>query len=291
MRSPADDLTRNVKSLLNKVCPENVGTIAEKIAAIEISNAEQLGTVIKLIFEKALVEPHYCETYSDLVFGLKAVFPEFPSPTGGKPISFRSSVLTICQYEFEDLLQRFEPENQVEAEDAAEVRKKCKDRLIANIKFIGHLFLRQLLSAKVVGSVSKELALCGAPVGQRPEEHALECVCELLMSIGFTLDASPTGSQVVQEVCDRLRELKDMKTVEGKAAYSKRIQFLVQGLLDTREAGWAKRSFKSSAKTKEEIRLEQVRDLVAVFHGDSPAAAEHTVAGQRPAYLAAASAP
>lgn len=289
MRSPADELRRSVQSLLNKVCPENVGKIAEKIGAIEISTAQQLEIIIELIFKKALVEPHYCETYSDLVFCLKAAFPEFPSPTSGKPTDFRSSVLNICQHEFEDLLMRFNPTEQLGPDEAADIRKKNKNRLLANIKFVGHLFLRHLLSAKVVGSVSRELAGCDAPAGLMPEEHALECVCELLMSIGFTMEAMPTGSKVIEEVCSRLQELKDAKTVEGKSAYSKRVQFLLQDLLETRSAGWAKKSFKSSAKTMEEIRMEQVRDLTATLNGSSPNSAELVVAGQRPLYLKSAS--
>ena len=64
------------------------------------------------------------ETYADLVFSLKSVYPDFPSPDGGKPVTFRRAwaatlsrrgtrqlpgtlsglVLNICQNEFEELL-------------------------------------------------------------------------------------------------------------------------------------------------------------------------------------------
>lgn len=289
-RGKQDDLKRTVQGLLNKVCPENVGTIVQKVAAIEIKEAAQLETVIELIFKKAVTEPHYCETYADLVFSLKSVFPEFPSPDGGKPISFKSSVLNICQAEFEELLTSIEPTPEEKAlSDIEEVnarRKKRKDRMLANMKFVGHLYLRQLLSAKVIGSVSRELVHNSEEAHVLPEEHALECACELLLAIGFTLETLPTGQLVIQQLCSRLLELKSTKTPAGRPAYSKRIQFMIQDLLDTRAAGWSKKLFKHSAKTKEEIRLEQEREIDARQFGLEPPAAEHVVAGQRPIYLA-----
>jgi len=104
-RSKSEEIRRTVQSLLNKICPENVSTIRDRIAKINVNEVEQLEVIIELIFKKALAEPHYCETYADLVFGLKSVFPEFPSHDGGKPIAFRSSVLNICQHEFEEMMQ------------------------------------------------------------------------------------------------------------------------------------------------------------------------------------------
>ncbi|CAK0819016.1 unnamed protein product, partial [Prorocentrum cordatum] len=108
---PADELRGRVQSLLNKVCPENIAQIVTKLSSVQVSSCEQLETIIELIFKKALAEPHYCETYADLVFGLKAVFPEFPGPSGGKPLTFKSAVLNICQGEFEALLLEPEPPN------------------------------------------------------------------------------------------------------------------------------------------------------------------------------------
>mmetsp|Transcript_9027 Transcript_9027/g.25268 ORF Transcript_9027/g.25268 Transcript_9027/m.25268 type:complete len:624 (-) Transcript_9027:51-1922(-) len=287
--SQVEELKRTVQSLLNKVCPENVGTVVEKIAGVEVRDLEQLETIIELIFKKALAEPHYCETYADMVFGLKASFPEFPSPDSGQPITFKSSVLNICQNEFEELLTVIKPlgDDDVQCNtEELELKRACvAGRMRANMKFIGHLFLRRLLSAKVIGSVLCELVLC-AFADLLPEESAIECACELLVAVGYTLESMPAGEHAVQQVCGRLLELKTRKTVEGKAAYCKRVQFMVQDVLDARAAGWARRLFKSSAKTKEEIRLEQERDLVAArSRGSTAAGPEEVVAGLRPQYL------
>jgi len=290
-RGHVEELRRSVQSLLNKVCPENVTTIVEKIAAIEVRDIEQLETIIELIFKKALAEPHYCETYADMVFGLKSVFPEFPSPDSGKPITFKSSVLNICQNEFEELLTIIKPSTDDEApcdkEEAEFRRATLAGRMRANMKFIGHLFLRRLLSAKVIGSILCELVLCEFS-DHLPEDHALECACELLIAVGYTLESMPAGAHAVQQVCSRLLDLKGRKTPDGKAAYCKRIQFMIQDVLDAHVAGWTRKLFRSSAKTKEEIRLEQERDIVASRSRGSTisgSAEEFVVAGLRPQYL------
>jgi len=59
----------------------------------------------------------------------------------------------------------------------------------------------------------------------------------------------------------------------------------MQDILDLRQAGWAKKVFKATAKTKEEIRLEQQRDELAKSRGKEVSGSERVVVGQRPAHL------
>jgi len=291
-RSPAslprlEEMRRTVQSLLNKICPENVATIAEQIGEVRIENADEMESIIGLIFKKALAEPHYCETYADLVFTLRSTFPEFPSLDGSKPISFKATLLNICQTEFEALPTSLAPTaEEMEKYDASELdfrRKKRKDRVLSNMKFIGHLFLRQLLSAKVIGSVIQELTLCNC-ADQVPEEHVIECAVELLLAIGYTLESMPAGSKALGQVCGRLLDLKNTRR-GGKAVYCKRVQFNIQDLLDARQKGWARKVFSGVAKTKEEIRIEQEKELSAAARGKEIASGERVVAGQRPTYL------
>lgn len=269
---------RNVRSLLNKVCPENVASVAETISAVKITTAEELHCMIQLLFKKALAEPHYCETYADLVFALKSAFQEFPSPEGGKPVTFRSSLLNTVQAEFEDL-QAAGTSAQAPV-DHQELEQARKSRALANMKFIGHLFLRHLLPVRVVSSLARALLLCDEPESA-PSAVAVECACELLMAVGYTMEASalPIARQALSEACARLSAL------QREGGYCKRIQFVIQDVLDTRGAGWTRRLFKSSAKTMEEVRLEQQRDLSS--QGASSSGVERVVAGQRPNYLAA----
>jgi len=288
-------LRRQVMSHLNKVCPENVPVIVERIAQTELLSADDLEVVVSLVFDRALAEPHYCETYADMVFALRARLPEFPDPDGGKPVSVKSALLNVCQGEFESLpeqLAKIESEA-AECSDREEAdfrRKKRKGRIVANMRLIGHLFLRRLLSVRIVEQILLDLAGCrivadGAAESSLPEDGAIECVCELLSSVGFTLESNPVCKHIVSQVCGRLLDLRQRKTATGRDAYCKRIQYLMQDLLDTRAAGWKKTVFKSSAKTKDEIRDEQRSEHLAQERGLGVPSGELVVAGKRPSYL------
>ena len=132
--SPMEALDRNVCALLNKICPENLDTIVEKLANIELQKAAELECVIKTIFGKALVEPHYCETYADMVFALQKRYPEFPPENEGeRPLTFTRVMLNTVQNEFESLPTTFEPTDDDKAkfpdpEDLQREMKKRKDK-------------------------------------------------------------------------------------------------------------------------------------------------------------------
>lgn len=272
--SREQELRRSVQSRLNKICPENVQTIVEQLVSLEVRDVGELELIISLIFKKALAEPHYCETYADLVYSMKSELPEFPSPTGGKPVTFKASLLHVVQEEFEAIPKDLAPAaGKKSAEEAGFQAHQDKKRVLANMRFIGNLFLRQLLSSKVVSSVLLELVLCDTP-DLSPVEHLVECACELLGAVGYTLEASPVSAAPLSQVCTRLSQLRKRRA-GNQDAYSKRIQFLVQDVLEMRTAGWTKKVFKNIAKTKEEIRLEQER-------GQGNDGSSRVVAGARP---------
>ena len=132
--SPMEALNRNVCALLNKICPENLDKIVEKLANIELQKAAELECVIKAILGKALVEPHYCETYADMVFALQKRYPEFPPENEGeRPLTFTRVMLNTVQNEFESLPTHFEPTDDDKAkfpdpEDLQREMKKRKDK-------------------------------------------------------------------------------------------------------------------------------------------------------------------
>jgi len=239
--------------------------ITEKLSVLPVSRGEELQQVVGLVFQKAVSEPHYCQTYADLILALRSAYPKFPATDGGRPITFRSSLIDVCQEEFEALPVTLKPPQEAgEERDAEELelcRGKRKCRMLANMRLIGHLFLRQLLPAKVIVHVLEELIFRSREESKVPMEHAVECACELLAATGHAIEALAEGKRVVVRACGRLRELKDSQTAQGRHIYSKRMQFVIQDLLDVRSAGWTQRSFRDSAKTKEEVQLEQRRDL------------------------------
>jgi len=194
-------------------------------------------------------------------------------------------LLNVCQNEFDgiskDNLELSEAE--VEGKDKDEVdfmKNKKKQRCLATMKFIGELFLTKMLTARIIGQVIQDLAGC-QDMAVNPPEHVLECICTLLNSIGYTLDNMPAGHESMTQVCGRLLDLKQKKNKKGKEHYTKRVQFMIQDLIDTKNSNWQKKVFKTAAKTKEQIREDAKRDEKSQKTDGS----EVVVAGQRPAWM------
>lgn len=283
-----DELERRVRGLLNKICPDNLKIIVERLALIELHKAEELEFVIRIIFGKALADSHYCETYADMVFALRTRYPEFPPESEGeKAQTFTRVLLNTCQNEFESLPTSFEPTEEekvrIPADDLRLEMKKRKDKMLANMKFIGNLFLRQLLAVKVIGQVVHDLIGIKETL---PEEHMIECVCELLQAIGHTLDGTPSGKMLMLQFSARLMDLKRSNLPDGRAAFSKRIQFQIQDLLDLRQNNWQKKMFKEAAKTKDEVRKDAIAEARKQAKGGGTEVMFQTqTVGVRPAYI------
>jgi len=283
------EMKRSVKAALNKISPENLQIIASRIKQeANPKDVHELEKVIALIFSKALAEPHFCQTYADLVYFLKTEMPEFPAPDGAKPVTFKSTLLNVCQSEFENMprtLCASEEDKEKYGKEESDFRMGVqKKRFLANMKFIGHLFLRQLLTTKIIASIVSDLMCCES--SDFPEEHIVECICEFICAIGYTLEEMPAGKACITQVCGRMLDLKNRKTKDGKGVYSKRIQFNIQDVLDTRAAGWSRKTFKQTAKTKDEVRKEQELEIKQAAAGKViNTGAEFVVAGARPTYL------
>ena len=166
------------------------------MAKVDLGSHEELQFVISIIYKKALDEGHYCETYADMVYALKNRYPEFSD--GDKKNSFTRDLLNICQKEYEDLSESI---RELTAEEKAVFKKEDdlrvhqfarRKRPLNNMKFIGLLFLRQLLSVKVITTVIEDLLQLEAPNDKPdaapPEEFRIECVIELIQNIGYTLE-------------------------------------------------------------------------------------------------------
>jgi len=282
----AQILERRVRGLLNKICPDNLQVITEQLAAIELQNVEQLETIIKLIFGIALTDPHYCETYADMVFTLKSCYPEFPAEREGeKTVTFARALLNTCQNEFESLPTTFEPTDEerahMERADLAHEMQRRKKKMLANMKFIGHLFLRKLLAVKVIGQIVHDLIGIKEDL---PEEHMIECTCELLCTVGYTLDLSEHGKALTSQILSRLLDLKMSKTSDDEVfAFSKRVRFQIQNLIELRGNGWQKMLFRETPQTKEDVAIKQAQ---ATSKGTGIEAIFATkVIGQQPAYI------
>ncbi|KAI9909405.1 hypothetical protein PsorP6_014734 [Peronosclerospora sorghi] len=62
---------KNVNSIMNKMTREKFERLAGQLTSINMESLEMLQAVIKIIFDKAVSEPHFCDMYADLCVHLE----------------------------------------------------------------------------------------------------------------------------------------------------------------------------------------------------------------------------
>jgi hypothetical protein len=263
------ELQRKVQQLLNKVCPENIRIIAKQLADINVCDSDELTYVCGLIFNRGLHDRHYSDAIADLFVGLVSAWNQVPSATCGDDVANVQAVLTQrCLVESEALFASLEEE--------AEERKH---HMIGFMQFLGSLFLRELVSPASIGLVLQNLLHYGADESL-PMEVGIECACGLLRAVAAALQEY-AGGVYVSSACDRLLELQQSKKLDGKtSSYSKRVLFLIQDVVDLRNAQWVHKEFKNVAKTKEDIRKDALAESLSKQKGGDGIV--KVVAGRRP---------
>jgi len=148
---------------------------------------------------------------------------------------------------------------------------KRKTRILGVSKLIGELFIRKMLGVKTLSSVVHDLLFNK----EFPEEHFIECMCQLIMATGYSLDSTERGSRQIDQWEARLTELKT------HGGYTSRVQFLIQDAFETRNVKWVKKVHKEKAKTRSQIKDDVER---AEYIGGAAHVAQHgtvVVVGQR----------
>jgi len=90
---------RQLKGILNKLTPQNFEKLFEQVKNVNIDNVVTLTGVISQIFDKALMEPTFCEMYADFCVHLSGALPELNED--GEKVTFKRLLLNKCQEEFE----------------------------------------------------------------------------------------------------------------------------------------------------------------------------------------------
>jgi translation initiation factor 4G len=248
------ELNRAVQNVLNRASPENVDTAVDQLADITVKSLAELVFIIEAIIDRALLDPHFCESYADLLFGLNAAWPgqiQFADVLEDDvtPSTFVELLVAASHKEFGRLnTSCFHRYNSNELDDAEELEhlntQNKKRRMMTFMHLIGNMFVRGLLPSSVIGSVLTDL-VCSSTEGEPPSENAIEAACELIGTVGATLDADPHGNDVLKKLFANFGKFREAKD----PAYSKRIQFAMQSTIDLRDSEWRLRK-SSFSKTK-----------------------------------------
>jgi translation initiation factor 4G len=86
-----------VRAIMNKIAPQTFDKLTQDLIALSLnSKEERLKGAIDIIFEKAIDEPNYSQTYAQVCVSLSKTKLQ----KGDTQVLFRSILLNRCQKEF-----------------------------------------------------------------------------------------------------------------------------------------------------------------------------------------------
>ncbi|CAE6492912.1 unnamed protein product [Rhizoctonia solani] len=259
---------RKVKALLNKLTMENFDSISDQI--IEWANKSEqekdgstLMQVIKLVFEKAKDEAAFSEMYARLCRKMmERVSPNVQDETirnwEGQPITggmlFRKYLLNRCQEDFERGWSAKEAALAAVASKAGEDKvaeaaasegngeavlysdeyyaaAKAKRQGLGLVRFLGELLKLQMLTERIMHECIKKLLWNVV----NPEEEEIESLCELLKTVGQSLD-NPRARNHMDIYFERMQEMAKGSNINS------RMQFMLQDVIELRARHWQARS-------------------------------------------------
>lgn len=221
-------ITRQIRSVLNKLTLERFGPLLQQLFAIGISTQEHLEVLMHEIMEKATTQHHFINMYTDLCMSLQEWCVQNNIGDGAKRSSFKHILLNECQNSFERYLKPPEHLKELRGEDMVEAEVKYKTAMIGNIRFVGALLAKNMVASSVIIHVTTELL-------SKPDvPDALECLAAFLTTVGGMFDNRPDW-----KYRDQLRKVfQDVERLSRDSNVLPRIRCLLSDVLDLRKAGW-----------------------------------------------------
>ncbi|GMI74103.1 eukaryotic translation initiation factor 4G, CUCUMOVIRUS MULTIPLICATION 2 [Hibiscus trionum] len=249
---------RQLKGILNKLTPQNFEKLFEQVKAVNIDNVVTLTGVISQIFDKALMEPTFCEMYANFCSHLAGELPDFSE--NNEKITFKRLLLNKCQEEFERGEREQEEANKLEEEGEAkqsgeereEKRIKARRRMLGNIRLIGELYKKKMLTERIMHECIKKL------LGEyeNPDEEDVEALCKLMSTIGEMID-HPIAKVYMDAYFERMAKLSNNMKL------SSRVRFMLKDAIDLRKNKWQQRRKVDGPKKIEEVHRDAAQERQA----------------------------
>ncbi|KAL5197516.1 hypothetical protein ABZP36_001028 [Zizania latifolia] len=264
---------RQLKAILNKLTPQNFEKLFEKVKEVNIDSVATLNGVISQIFDKALMEPTFCEMYANFCFHLAGALPDFSE--GIEKITFKRLLLNKCQEEFErgereeaEADKTEEGEIKQTKEEREEKRVQARRRMLGNIRLIGELYKQRMLTDRIMHDCVKKLL---GDYQNNPDEENIEALCKLMSTIGEMIDHAKA-----KEHMDAYFDI--MHKLSTSQQLSSRVRFMLRDSIDLRKNKWQQRRKVEGPKKIEEVH----RDAAHERHVQSSRLARGSVVGSAP---------
>ncbi|XP_071709008.1 eukaryotic translation initiation factor 4G-like [Rutidosis leptorrhynchoides] len=250
---------RQLKGILNKLTPQNFEKLFDQVKQVNIDNANTLSGVIGQIFDKALMEPTFVEMYANFCARLSMELPDFMSETKEK-VTFRRLLLNKCQEEFERGVREEEEANRTEEEgevkqtkeEREEKRVKARRRMLGNIRLIGELYKKKMLTERIMHGCIKKLL----GQNQNPDEEDIEALCKLMSTIGEMID-HPKAKEHMDVYFDIMLKLSNNMDL------SSRLRFMLKDAIDLRKNNWQQRRKVEGPKKIDEVHRDAANERQA----------------------------
>jgi translation initiation factor 4G len=240
--------------ILNVMTIETFDKMSDKFMTIGLESEELMKIGVDLIVSKAQLEEHFSFMYADLC---KKITDQWVTADGKEGVlgeQFRRFLLTRCQEEFRqdrDAAVKAVLDLNLEKEDEDEKLLILKKRYTGHMRFVGELYVKDMIKAKTMNSCIVELLDSTNEEGKR-EDEKLACLCKLFQTVGKKLEDYETKKKrtTVQEYFNKISSLASDKTLSSK------VRFGFKDLIEMRENNWVARRVEEKAKKLSEIRKE-----------------------------------
>nr|XP_061819394.1 eukaryotic translation initiation factor 4 gamma 2-like [Nerophis lumbriciformis] len=260
-----DAIFRKVRGILNKLTPEKFDKLCLELLNVGVDSKLVLKGIILLIVDKALEEPKYSQLYAQLCLRLAEDAPNFEDPTTETPATkkqnttFRRLLISKLQDEFENRARNvevFDKHDGPLTSEEEEQRAIAKIKMLGNIKFIGELGKLHLIHESILHKCIKTLLEKKKRVQLKDMGEDLECLCQIMKTIGPKLDHERARS-LMNQYFGRMKALTSNKELPA------RIRFLLQNTVELRENNWVPRKayVDNGPKTINQVRQDAVKDL------------------------------
>ncbi|CAM2115509.1 unnamed protein product [Caretta caretta] len=260
-----DAIFRKVRGILNKLTPEKFDKLCLELLNVGVESKLILKGIILLIVDKALEEPKYSSLYAQLCLRLAEDAPNFDGPSAEchpgqkQSTTFRRLLISKLQDEFENRTRNVDIYDKRDGPllpEEEEQRAIAKIKMLGNIKFIGELGKLDLIHESILHKCIKTLLEKKKRVQLKDMGEDLECLCQIMRTVGPRLDHAKAKS-LMDQYFARMRSLMLSKELPA------RIRFLLQDTVELREHNWVPRKafLDNGPKTINQIRQDAVKDL------------------------------
>eukprot|EP00475_Leptophrys_vorax_P030004 TRINITY_DN4458_c0_g1_i1.p1 TRINITY_DN4458_c0_g1~~TRINITY_DN4458_c0_g1_i1.p1 ORF type:complete len:711 (+),score=216.58 TRINITY_DN4458_c0_g1_i1:32-2134(+) len=282
--SGVEKLLRTLTGLLNRLTVDSFDSLCMKFVnavKIECKSFDVLKQIVHLVHDKALAEMNFGDLYPRLCEVLSSELPSFERsvPNAGvgavEKVSFKRVMLEQCQAEFEKQisLARELDEALADAENAAdedpdtlEHRQKQKDRMLGSMKFLGELYVRGMMPAKVITfcilQFLRDL--------DSPSVTNMESLCTLLTTCGKKLEVDSELKFTIKSKANPMKVwFSQLQTIVNTADLPTRNRFQIIDLIDLRRNSWVPRRHVEKAQKIADIHdgTAEIRRLNASVSG------------------------